>query len=453
MKNYLPIIAFFFFTNTFAQQKYWRANVNTGEYGSLNTHFIVTEQGGFVLGTTKPGANKRIVGGLKGALAKGMFQRDGSVMELDSVTIKDNVVTGNLMLQKKKYYLKGTKDGNSIIAAITGKSSGKVYGRFEAREVDLLEKPNDYVKVWSDIKSMTEKLIFKKTVLDTKEWKGFVSYMDKFSAKAEDDGEFLYGFFYKGKDLPFSHYTLTGKKDEPGNFAVPGSLAGQNNPVPSLTRIDSGTFLMDIPAFDFRANIIDSLMLMVLNSSAKNLVVDLRKNPGGDMEGGMRLCEYITDRTLYGGVVLSQAYWNTHQQPPAPKDYSNFKTLNNANYAWFREEVKNGVIGLSIVTNPLPNTFKGKIFILTSSTTASSSEPLVYTLQKENIATIIGGKTAGAVLSMEHFYLYNFALSIPVLDYYTFDGKRLDNNGVEPDVKCNPQDAMTIALNKIKEAN
>jgi C-terminal processing protease CtpA/Prc len=125
--------------------------------------------------------------------------------------------------------------------------------------------------------------------------------------------------------------------------------------------------------------------------------------------------------------------------------------MDKANYAWFKKEVRNGVEGLCLVAEPLPNTFKGKVFILTSKSTASASEPFVYTLQKENIATVIGGKTAGAVISMEHFYLQNLALTIPMLDYYTYDGKRLDKIGVEPNIKCEPNEALDMALSTIRE--
>ncbi len=133
-------------------------------------------------------------------------------------------------------------------------------------------------------------------------------------------------------------------------------------------------------------------------------------------------------------------------------DYSKFKLMNKANYEWFKNEVKNGVEGLSLVTYPLAKTFKGKIFVLTSNVTASASEPFAYALQKEKIATIIGSKTAGAMVSMLYFYVDNFDITIPILDYYTSDGKRLDKIGVSPDIACDPKDALNIALEKIKNS-
>ena len=452
MKIKFTIIALLFFTNLFAQEKYFKATVHTGEYGLLETNFIVKENGAYLTGTTKPDANKRILGGLKGSFAKGMFQKEGSVMELDSLAINENLIDGYLLMQKKKYYLKGIKNGKTITADIVGKKSDKVYGKIILDEVTRIEKPKNYVYLWNEIKSLSEKYIYNKKVLESKAWINFVDYMDNFSPKAEDDGEFLTAFYYKSNDLPFSHYSLSGNRDNAGDFSIAGTSTGTptNLLKPTLKSIDDNTFLLDIPAFNFRVSDIDSIMNAITNSTAKNLIIDLRQNPGGDLEGAMRICQYISDKKIYGGVVLAQSYWTKHQSVPSIAEYENFKVMNTANYEWFRKEIKNGVEGLSIVATPLEKTFKGKVYILTSEITASTSEPFVYSLQKEKIATVIGSKTAGAVVSMDIFNLQNFSVSIPILDYYTFDGKRLDKIGVEPDISCDPKEALNIALTKIK---
>ncbi len=449
MKFIPTIIALLFCSIAFSQQNYWRATVTTGEFGALTVNFVTVEKQDYLFGTTIPNAHKRIVGGVKAAFAKEMFEKDGSVMELDSIAFRNGLLTGFLILQSKKYYLEGEKKGNVITATIKGKTSGIIYGHFEATATTILEKPKNYPIVWNELKALTEKNIYSKNALESKGWKDFVKYMDDFSTVAQDDGEFMYGFYYKGKDLGFSHYSLSGTKKPESSFAIAGVPNLKSTLRPSLKEINATTVLLDVPAFNFRANEIDSMMLQIVNSKAKNLIIDLRANSGGDMEGGMRICQYITDQILHGGVVLSQSYWNKNTQPPKVIDYTNFKVMSNENYEWYKKEVKNNIDGLCIVTTPLEKTFKGKIYILTSGNTASSSEPFVYTLQKKNIATVIGGKTAGSVLSMEHFTVQNFALTIPMLDYYTFDGNRLDQIGVAPNIASDPKDALDVALREI----
>lgn len=449
MKIYITITAILFSLNCFSQITYWKAALNTGEYGLMQTNFILNKGDGFLKGSSTPNAHKRIIGGLKAAVAKSMFQVDGSIIELDSIVFKGDSLSGYLILEKRKYYLVGNRRGEKIEAKLTGKASGKVYGQLEATEVSAINKPKDYSNLWAEMRTLTENYIYNKSVLTTKEWKNFCDEMDEFAKLAEDDAEFAYGFFYKAKQLPFSHYALMGNKQNSTNFAIAGYNTTEDKIRPSLQKLNPKTLLLDVPAFNFRVKDIDSLMQQIVTSDAQNLIIDLRKNPGGDMEGGMRICQYLSPKTIYGGIMLSQAYWNKHSTTPALADYKNFKLMNTANYDWFKKEVKNGVEGLCIMTEPLANTFKGKVYILTSKTTASASEPFVYTLQKENIATVIGEKTAGAVISMEYFYLQNLAFTIPMLDYYTFDGNRLDKIGVEPNIKCESKDALNIAMSKL----
>lgn len=451
LKIKLSIIIFLFIKICSAQQIYWQADIITGEFGLLQTTLSLYEKDNYFYGNSLPNAQKRIIGGIKGSFAKGMFQKDGSLMEIDSLVFSGNKFTGYLLLQKKKYFLEGVKENNKMLASIKGKKSNLVYGKFEATEVKKIEKPKDYFAVWTEMKNLTEKNIYKKDVLNSKEWKGFATYMDEFSKVATDDAEFAFGFFYKAKDLPFSHYAVEGNKEFATQYAIAGQQKTENKLVPTLNLLNEKTYLLDVPAFNFRSNEIDSLMLQIVNSKAENLIIDLRNNAGGDFEGAMRITQYLISKPIYGGIMLSQVYWNKNNMPPALDDYKNFKPMNNANYEWYKNEVNNNVEGLCIIATPLEKKFNGKIFILTSNSTASTSEPFVYSLQKNNLAKIIGGKTAGAVLSMEYFKIQNLTITIPMLDYYTSDGKRLDRIGVQPDILCDPKDALTLTLKEISK--
>ncbi|TAE68451.1 MAG: hypothetical protein EAY68_04550 [Bacteroidetes bacterium] len=446
MKSIFLWLSWFICSAAAAQNLYWKTNLNTGELGLLQVNFILQPQGNFYTGTTPPNAHKRIVGGIKAAFAKSMFQKDGSVAELDSIALNTDSITGFLLMQKRKYHLKGVKTGNQIVLSIYSKNSGKVYGALVAEQVPTLQKPKDYTAVWQHIKGETEKYIYRKSALETKQWKAFVDRMDEFSAIAEDDAEFAFGFFQYSKEIGFSHYAVMGSKEQSQNFHSANYKAPKTKVRPTLEPLDSQTMLLDIPAFNFRGSEIDSMMQILVQRQPKNLIIDVRNNTGGDMEGGMRICQYLTHKTLYGGIMLAQSYWNKNSTVPSVEQYTNFKPMNTANYEWFRNEVKNGVEGLCLLTQPLANTYKGKVVILTSGVTASAAEPFVYTLQKENIATIIGEKTSGSVLSMEYFFIGNLAYTIPMLDYYAFDGTRLDQKGVTPNIVCEQQQALTKAL-------
>jgi hypothetical protein len=450
MKNFVFIVFFSCHLGCIAQTTYWKASVNTGEYGKLNLNFTLQQKGDYLFGSTPANAHKRIIGGIKSMFAKGFFRKNGSLVELDSVRFNGNQLSGSMILNNIRYILRGTRNGDVITADLTGRSPKDVFGRLEASKVDALQKPQDYEAVWAEISNLTEKFIYNKTVLETKQWKKFKKGMGKFSRIALDDAEFAYGLFFQAGGLPFTHYSLQGSKETSKEFLIPAFGKKMDNVKPTLKKLDAATFVLDVPKFNFRVSDIDSLMLTIVNSSAKNLIIDLRKNTGGDMEGAMRIGQFLSNKTFYGGVMLSQKYWASHAAPPKPEDYLKFKLMDKANYEWFKQEVKNGVEGLCIKTEPMAKTFTGKIFILTSGSTASASEPFVYTLQKENRATVIGGRTAGAVISMEYVPVRNFELTIPMLDYYTYDGKRLDKVGVEPNIKCEPARALDVALQQIQ---
>lgn len=445
------IIVYFMFNVSYGQELFWQADVTTGEFGLVKTNFTISENGGYYSGSSTPDAQKRIIGGIKGALAKGMFQKNGSVIEIDSLIFSGEKFTAYLLLQKKKYFLEGVRENGKIRGEIKGKKSNLIYGHFEATPIAKIVKPKNYESVWNDMKNLTEKYIFKKDILNNKEWRNFVKYMNDFSKVAADDAEFALGFSFKAKDLPFSHYAVEGNKEFTEKYAIAGQQKSQNRLHPTLKLINQKTFLLDVPRFDFRYTEIDSLMLAIVNSNTENLIIDLRNNSGGDFEGAMRICQYLIDKPIYGGIMLSQVYWNKNVAPPAVEDYKNFKSMNTANYAWYKNEVKNNVEGLCIMATPLDKKYEGNIFILTSNNTASTSEPFVYTLQNYNLAKVIGAKTAGAMLSMEYFSIENLTISIPMLDYYTSDGKRLDKIGVEPNISCDPLEALNVALKEINK--
>lgn len=442
------LIGLFLCNHLFAQDVYWKARLTTGQYGAMDVNFILKNKNGFLAGSTAPDAHKRIIGGIKGSLAKSMFQAEGSLMEIDSLQWNGERFTGYLLMEKLKYNIAGVKQNGNIYAELTGRIPGRKYGKLAAIEVATLVKPKNYEQLWQEIAALTEKNIYNKAVLQTEAWKNFKKYMSAFAPLAMDDAEFCYAFFYNSKDLPFTHYAIQGAKNPQDSFSLPGMKGPESSLFPSLTTIDGHTMLLDVPAFNFRTQGIDTIMERIVATQPQKLIIDLRKNTGGDMEGGMRIAQFLTGKTLYGGVMLSQSYWNTHTASPAVSDYKNFKVMNQANYAWFREQVNAGVEGLSLVVDPIGKFYKGRVYILTSNSTASASEPFVYTLQKEGIATVVGAQTAGAVISMEFFPLRNLALTIPMLDYYTFDGKRLDKVGVTPDIVCDPKDALNVAISQ-----
>lgn len=77
-----------------------------------------------------------------------------------------------------------------------------------------------------------------------------------------------------------------------------------------------------------------------------------------------------------------------------------------------------------------------KTIILTNGATASASEIVAGALKDHNMATILGEKTygKGSVQALENFFTGEM-LRVTVAKWYTPNGKNINKEGIEPDVK------------------
>jgi carboxyl-terminal processing protease len=84
--------------------------------------------------------------------------------------------------------------------------------------------------------------------------------------------------------------------------------------------------------------------------------------------------------------------------------------------------------------------FKGKLIVLVDSRSASASEVLSRTIQLEKRGTVIGDKTAGAVMTSRRFageigmdVRVFYSARITISDLIMSDGQSLERRGVTPD--------------------
>lgn len=79
--------------------------------------------------------------------------------------------------------------------------------------------------------------------------------------------------------------------------------------------------------------------------------------------------------------------------------------------------------------------YPGKVVILTSEATGSAAEIFTHVLQYHGRATVIGRRTAGAVIVAHNYRLPGGGtLQVPVQDYRGLDGRRLEGRGVLPNI-------------------
>ena len=96
--------------------------------------------------------------------------------------------------------------------------------------------------------------------------------------------------------------------------------------------------------------------------------------------------------------------------------------------------------------------YNGPLAILTDETTASAAEIFTHVAQYHKRATVVGRRTAGAVLVSFNYRLPDGGyLVIPELDYLGVNGQRLEGRGVTPDIAVPPLDLADLRTNRDRD--
>lgn len=138
------------------------------------------------------------------------------------------------------------------------------------------------------------------------------------------------------------------------------------------------------------------------HASAPGVVIDLRRNPGGETFSlGITIGEFF-GRSVDCGTFITRG---------GDRSVKRSWQLGSANYA-------------------------GKVAVLVDGVTGSAAEIFSAVLQDHGRATIVGRKTAGAVLASRFYRLPDGGeLQLSREDYIAPKGRRIEGKGVEPDVK------------------
>lgn len=185
-----------------------------------------------------------------------------------------------------------------------------------------------------------------------------------------------------------------------------------------------------------------------------NLIIDIRKNPGGSSSLGDDLLEYLTDKPFLqfekNEIKISTQLLETQQ--------------------WIKQEYPDAEIGSIISVKPRfilpgdnPLRFNGKVFVLIGPKTASSSVSFASTIKHFHIGTLIGQETIDTTVNYGDCVpgkMPNSGLDFSVAGKRFVEvGGKPDGRGVIPnyEVKQKPEDtakgvdtALQFTLNLIK---
>jgi len=168
--------------------------------------------------------------------------------------------------------------------------------------------------------------------------------------------------------------------------------------------------------------------------SCRRLIVDLRGNTGGGI-GGLRLMSYLTHGKLEVGYSLTR---KRRERGYKREELTRFGRIpsHKATLVWLAARYAFVEKSILVVTEGLgERKFHSRVVLLVNEHTASAGEMVSAFAEENNLATIVGTKTPGRLLSGSAYKVgHGYILGLPVAAYLTWQGRMLENNGIVPSI-------------------
>ena len=169
-----------------------------------------------------------------------------------------------------------------------------------------------------------------------------------------------------------------------------------------------------------------------LLDGCSRLIVDLRGNTGGGI-GGLRLMSYLTPAKLEVGYSLTR---KRQERCYRREELTRFGRIPSRKAAlfWLAARYAFAEKSIVVVTEGLgERRFHGRVVLLVNEHTASAGEMVSAFAEENSLATIVGTKTPGRLLSGNAYKVgHGYILGLPVAAYLTWQGRMLENNGIVP---------------------
>lgn len=284
--------------------------------------------------------------------------------------------------------------------------------------------------------------------LDTQAYQNFKEtlYSDAAMRLSQEDFDTL--IKKERESLPFTHFQLRPKKRKKNTKAK--STSTKRVPIVSWKEIDPNTAYLRIRSFSVRAQPVLEAVTQIGLDRYENLIIDLRNNTGGNLEGPIVLGKFLTQQPIDAGVYLTRKWYDTHNRLATPEEIQTFPFLKDMTYEGINKMFAEEAAFRMFIPGHTNPTFKGKVFVLVNENTASANEPLIDLFKKNKIATLVGSKSAGAMLNGAYFKVTkNYKMFLPIADYQTADGTRIDKVGVSPDIEVDSAKALNYVLENL----
>jgi hypothetical protein len=409
---------------------------------------------------SRPGAARELVGGATATLGRlfgkmppresliyigeGVAERQGDRLHLtgalESPFLGRRTFTGSLA-------------GGRLQAELTRVASGVKAGTLEAVR-DASDGPlRDYPALAADLERAVRATLFDPAVFARREFQRFFADLHRRFASARDDLDAVAAFQALKPSLGISHVELI-RNPQLAARSVDDVIAGDPSVNPSgfvrLTFPAPEVAHLRVTKWDRVAPAIDRAFERIDSAKARILILDIRGNPGGDASSIAPFTHLVREPTTIG-VFLGRTWYGANPGAPAPRELSDVRVLaSGASPAQLLSDLREhgAVVGKAVPRAPH---FAGPVYLLVDRRTGSASEPLAHALKVARRATLIGERTAGAMLmALPHPLRDGWIATIPEADFIAADGTRLEGKGVEPHVKTESNGVFFAVADRIE---
>ncbi len=165
----------------------------------------------------------------------------------------------------------------------------------------------------------------------------------------------------------------------------------------------------------------------LVNQGMENLVIDLRNNGGGVMQSSVQMLDYLLADNI------------TTWEDPYGEEENQGRTL----LVYTADKNDEGTSDCASDGRELDI----PMVILVNENSASASEIFAGAMQDHGKAAIVGTTTFGKGIVQSIFPLSDgSAIKMTTQNYYTPSGRSLNGTGIEPDVKVEPNEALSERL-------
>jgi len=417
----------------------WRVTLETGRLGPVELFLRLRAQDGSLRASSLSGALDEIRM-LPGAQVEGV-ELSEALFAFEVEPSAEGYVGAQIAPWRGAAVTMRLEDGQ-ISGTIEG---GLLGGAFQGYRVDAAAPLRDYAALMAAFDTVVGGKVFRPADLENPAYLAFRERMGQIASAATNDLDLLLGFRFAWTNQPFSHFELR-RDGQSAEAMIAGFEDFRVGYEAARLEVEEGVAVLTVDTM-MGSDTIEQIRAAyeeIARLRPQALLIDLRGNGGGAF-AVKPLVEHVIDEPLDAGYFVSQK-WNVEtDRPPTPTELAAVEPWTGWSIRAFWRAVQDEGV-LRIRFEPAEPNFDGPVYVLVDGDSASATELAADAFKASGVATLVGERTPGQMLSQSFFDVADgFLVSLPVADYYSTAHGRIEGVGVEVDREVSAAEALTVA--------